>query len=60
MRIEPSGEILGATIADVDLSRPVADADFKRILRALGEFGVLCLEPSAHVGQQRHRAQCDP
>jgi taurine dioxygenase len=42
MRIEPSGQILGATIEDIDLSRPVADADFKRILRALGEFGVLC------------------
>jgi taurine dioxygenase len=42
MRIQPSGEILGATIEDIDLSKPVADADFKRILRALGEFGVLC------------------
>lgn len=42
MRIQPSGENLGATIEDIDLSKPIADVDFKRILRALGEFGVLC------------------
>jgi taurine dioxygenase len=41
MRIQTSGKTLGATIEDIDLSRPVADADFKRMLRALGEFGVL-------------------
>lgn len=48
MRIHPGGEILGATIEDIDLSKPVADADFKRILRALGEFGVLCF-PGQHL-----------
>jgi taurine dioxygenase len=42
MRITASGKALGATIEDIDLSQPVADAEFKRILRALGEFGVLC------------------
>ena len=42
MRITASGKTLGATIDDIDLSQPVADAEFKRILRALGEFGVLC------------------
>lgn len=42
MRIHPSGEILGATVSDIDLSQPVAGPDFKSILRALGEFGVLC------------------
>jgi taurine dioxygenase len=42
MLIQPSGEILGATINDIDLSKPIGDADFRRILRALGEFGVLC------------------
>lgn len=41
MRIDPSGATLGATVSDIDLSQPVADADFKRVLRALGEFGVL-------------------
>jgi taurine dioxygenase len=48
MRIRPSGYILGATIEDIDLSRPVAGADFKGILRALGEYGVLCF-PGQHL-----------
>jgi taurine dioxygenase len=39
--IEPSGEILGATVSGVDLSRPLNDADFAAVLRALGRFGVL-------------------
>jgi len=40
--IEPSGEILGATVSGVDLSRPLSDADFAAVLRGLGDFGVLC------------------
>jgi taurine dioxygenase len=48
MRIHPGGEILGATIEDIDLSKPVADADFRSILRALGKFGVLCF-PGQHL-----------
>lgn len=51
--IKPSGEILGATISGLDLSRPLTDAAFDRVLRALGEHGVLCfpgqsLDPVAH------------
>jgi taurine dioxygenase len=42
MRIQASGETLGARIEDIDLSQPVPDDDFRRILRALGEYGVLC------------------
>ena len=42
MKIIPSGEALGATIEDIDLARPVANSDFKQILRALGAHGVLC------------------
>jgi taurine dioxygenase len=42
MRIQPSGETLGATIEDIDLSKPVPQDGFKRILRVLGEFGVVC------------------
>ncbi len=42
MKIIPSGKALGATIEDIDLARPVANSDFKQILRALGEHGVLC------------------
>jgi taurine dioxygenase len=42
MHIRPIGQILGASIEDIDLSRPLADKDFRQILRALGEYGVLC------------------
>jgi taurine dioxygenase len=39
--IEPTGAILGATITGIDLSRPIPETEFGRILRALGQFGVL-------------------
>jgi taurine dioxygenase len=42
MRIEPTGKVLGARIEDIDLSQPVSVQDFRQILRALGEHGVLC------------------
>jgi taurine dioxygenase len=41
MDIKPTGEALGARIFGVDLSKPVSDGDFKSILRALGEHGVI-------------------
>jgi taurine dioxygenase len=39
--IEPTGEILGATVRGLDLSRPLRDADFAAILAGLGRHGVL-------------------
>jgi taurine dioxygenase len=39
--IEPTGQILGATVRGVDLARPLSDADFAAIVRALGRHGVL-------------------
>jgi alpha-ketoglutarate-dependent taurine dioxygenase len=48
MRIQPSGETLGATIEDIDLSKPVPEDGFKRILRVLGELGVVCF-PGQHL-----------
>ena len=42
MKIRSSGRTLGARIEGVDLAQPVSDGDFKQILRALGERGVLC------------------
>ena len=41
MQITPTGKILGATITDIDLAMPPTDAQFKQILRALGEHGVI-------------------
>src|SRR5262249_16168715 len=42
MNIHSSGKALGASIEGVDLAKPISDGDFKQILRALGEHGVLC------------------
>jgi taurine dioxygenase len=42
MKIHSSGKTLGASIEGMDLAQPVSDGDFKLILRALGERGVLC------------------
>jgi taurine dioxygenase len=39
--IEPTGQILGATVRGVDLAKPLGDADFGEILLALGQHGVL-------------------
>src|SRR6195952_1479640 len=41
LTIEPTGAILGATITGIDLSRPIPESDFGRILLALGRHGVL-------------------
>ena len=42
MEIHPSRNTLGATIEGTDLAQPVSESNFKQILRALGEHGVLC------------------
>ena len=42
MQIIPSGAALGARIERIDLAQPLSDGDFKQILRALGQHGVLC------------------
>src|SRR5262245_6407501 len=39
--IEPTGQILGATVRGVDLATPLDDGDFATILLALGRHGVL-------------------
>lgn len=39
--IEPTGQILGATVQGMDLAKPLGDADFATILTALGRHGVL-------------------
>jgi taurine dioxygenase len=41
MEVMPSGKILGATVAGVDLAQPLSDADFNVVRGALGEHGVL-------------------
>src|ERR1700679_2056607 len=41
LAITPTGAVLGATVRGLDLSRPVSDHDFGRILNGLGAYGVL-------------------
>lgn len=42
MRITPTDETLGARVEGIDLSQPLGRVEFGKILRALGEYGVLC------------------
>ena len=48
LSVQPTGAILGATIYGVDLSQPLSEQDFGRILRNLGEHGVLRF-PDQHL-----------
>jgi len=41
LTIEPTGAVLGATIRGIDLGDDPSEADFNRILWALGRYGVL-------------------
>ncbi|MBN8927739.1 MAG: taurine dioxygenase [Rhodospirillales bacterium 69-11] len=42
MQIVPSGQTLGARVEGIDLGTPLPDPDFRTLLRALGQYGVLC------------------
>src|ERR1700734_3891228 len=42
MMITPNEDILGAKIEGIDLRRTLNPGDFRTILRALGQYGVLC------------------
>jgi taurine dioxygenase len=53
MKIEPSGQLLGASILGVDLSQPLGDAEFGGILHALGEYGVVCFHNQSLTPQQQ-------
>src|SRR5512137_1672888 len=40
--LTPSGKILGATIAGLDLSKPLSQDDFALVVHSLGTYGVVC------------------
>jgi alpha-ketoglutarate-dependent taurine dioxygenase len=51
-QLTPSGKILGATIAGLDLSKPLTQDEFALVVRGLGTYGVICfprqrLDPEA-------------
>jgi taurine dioxygenase len=52
MDVIPSGKILGATVAGLDLARPLREADFNRVRQALGEFSVLRFPAQQLTAQQ--------
>jgi len=41
LTVEPTGAVLGAAIRGIDLSQPIPEREFGRILNALGQYGVL-------------------
>jgi len=58
MKIHPSGGAMGATIEGIDLAQPLSERDFKQILRALGEHGVLCFPKQQLATQEFVRFGC--
>jgi alpha-ketoglutarate-dependent taurine dioxygenase len=42
MRITPNNAGLGARVEGIDLSQPLSPPDYRTVLRALGQYGVLC------------------
>jgi len=54
LRIEPTGKILGAVVHDCD-PRQLSAGDFTAILRALGEYGVLCFPGQALEAEDLRR-----
>src|SRR5436190_13231167 len=52
LKIIPTGETLGATIEGVDLAKPLDRRDFAAVLRALGEYSVLCFPAQRLNGVQ--------
>ena len=41
MRIVPSGQVLGASVEGLDLSRPLAEAEVETLIKDLGKYSVL-------------------
>jgi taurine dioxygenase len=52
LEVIPSGKILGATVAGLDLAQPLNDADFATVRNALGAHGVLRFPRQQLTAQQ--------
>ncbi len=53
MKIEPTGETLGARITGIDLAKPLSDRAFSDIVQAIGHYGVLCFKDQDLTPQQQ-------
>ncbi len=51
MKITPTGKVLGATIEDLDVSRPLSHDAFNQVVHALGEHGVIRFPGQELTGQ---------
>jgi taurine dioxygenase len=58
LEVVPSGQVLGARVLGIDLARPLGDAEFRAILQALGQHGVLCF-PGQSLAPAQQRAFCE-
>jgi taurine dioxygenase len=52
MKVTSSGEVLGATIESLDLAAPLSDEEFDRVVRTLGERGVVRFPAQKLTGRQ--------
>jgi len=41
MKVIPTGETLGGSVEGIDLAKPLGPADFRAILKAIGQYGML-------------------
>jgi taurine dioxygenase len=55
MEIIPSGDVIGAEVHDVDLSKPLSDDEFARIEAAFNQHSVLCF-PQQKLDEQTYIA----
>src|SRR5690349_10074999 len=54
MKLTLTNQSLGATVTDIDLAQTLTGADFRALLSALGEHGVLCV-PRQTISAQNLR-----
>ncbi len=52
MKVTPSGKVLGATVEGLDLSKSFSPADLRKVMKALGEYGVLRFPHQQLTGRQ--------
>lgn len=55
MEIKSTSHTLGARVQGIDLSKPLSEADHRAILRALGQYGVVCF-PNQSLDPVQHKA----
>jgi len=53
MKIESSGETLGARVTGIDLAKPLSDRAFSDVVQAIGRYGVLCFKDQDLTPQQQ-------